>query len=323
MTFAQLRALLAVVRHRSVSAAAAELYVTQPAVSASVAALERDIGVRLLVRDRRGVRPTPSGEALARYAGRCLALAEQGRDSAVAAAHPGRGRLRLAAVTTSGEYVVPPILKAFQERYPEVDPALEVGNRALVLERLLAREADLAVSGRPPAEGTVAGTAFLANDLVIVAAPDHPLAGGSRIDPRRLSDTWLLREPGSGTRSATEEFIARHEIEPRRALNLGSNGAVKQAAAVGLGVTLISAQAVALELAAGTLARLRVRETPIRRRWFLQYVDDGFLPGPAQAFLRFASGSAARRAVLAARRSATGPERRPSPEATGSYRTKP
>jgi DNA-binding transcriptional LysR family regulator len=301
MTFAQLRAFLAVVRHRSVTGAAAELYVTQPAISASLAALERDVGVRLLVRDKRGVRPTPSGEALAGFAAQCLGLAEQGRDSAVAAAHPGRGRLRLVAVTTAGEYVVPRILKTFQERYPEVDPVLEVGNRALVLERLLAREADLGVGGRPPVEGAVKGRGFLANDLVIVAAPDHPLAGRSGLDPRRLDDTWLLREPGSGTRSTTEEFLARNEVEPRRVLNLGSNGAVKQAAAVGLGVTLISARAVALELAAGTLARLRVRGTPLRRRWFLQYLEEGLLPGPAQAFFRFASGAAARRAVLAAR----------------------
>jgi len=301
MTFAQLRAFLAVVRHRSVTGAAAELYVTQPAISASLAALERDVGVRLVVRDRRGVRPTPSGEALAVFAAQCLALAEQGKDSAIAAAHPGRGRLRLAAVTTAGEYVVPPILKAFQERYPEVDPVLEVGNRALVLDRLLAREADLAVGGRPPADGHLEGRGFFSNDLVIVAAPDHPLAGRPGIDPRRLDDSWLLREPGSGTRRTTEEFLTLHGIEPRRLLNLGSNGAVKQAAAVGLGVTLISAQAVALELAAGTLTRLRVRGTPLRRRWYLQYLEGGFLPDPAQAFLRFAAGAAARRAVLAAR----------------------
>jgi DNA-binding transcriptional LysR family regulator len=301
MTVAQLRAFMAVMRHGSMRGAAAELYVTQPAVSSSVAALERDIGVRLLVRDRRGVRPTPSGEALAVFAAQCLGLLEQGRDSAVAAARPGWGRVRLAAVTTAGEYVVPPILKAFQERYPQVDPVLEVGNRALILERLLAREADLAVGGRPPSEGAVVGRAFLANDLVIVAAPDHTLAGRKGIDPRLLDTTWLLREPGSGTRSTTEEFLAHHGIEPRRVLNLGSTGAVKQAAAVGLGVTLISAQAVGLELAAGTLVRLHVRGTPLRRRWFLLTLEAGFLPGPAQAFLDFASGAAARRAVLAAR----------------------
>lgn len=302
MTFGQLRAFLAVVRHGSVSRAATELYVTQPAVSASLAALERDIGVRLLVRDRTGVRPTPSGEALAAVAAQCLGLLEQGRDAALAAASPGSGRLRLAAVTTAGEYVVPPILKAFQKQYPDVEPVLEVGNRALVLERLLAREADLAVGGRPPAEGPVTGRGFLLNDLVVVAGPDHALAGGRRIDPQMLDDTWLLREPGSGTRSTTEEFLTRHGVEPRQRLSLGSNGAVKQAAAVGLGVTLISDQAVALELATGTLVRLRVSGTPLRRKWFVLHLEEAFLPGPAQAFLRFVSGAAARRAVLAARR---------------------
>jgi DNA-binding transcriptional LysR family regulator len=304
MTFGQLRTFLAVVRHRSVSAAASDLYVTQPAVSASIAALERDVGVRLLVRDGRGVRPTSSGEALARFAAQCLGLIEQGRDAAIAAADPRRGRLRLAAVTTAGEYVVPPILKAFQERYPRVEPVLEVGNRAFIFEVLLARDADVAVGGRPSGEDRILGRAFLANDLVVVAAPDHPLANRSSIDPRRLDDTWLLREPGSGTRSTAEEFLTDNQIEPRRVLNLGSNGAVKQAAAVGLGVTIISAQAVALELAAHSLVRLRVRGTPVRRPWFLLYGDAQFLPGPAQAFLRFASSAAAKRAVLAARHAA-------------------
>lgn len=301
MTLGQLRAFLAVVRRRSVSKAASELYVTQPAVSASLAALERDIGVRLLVRDRTGVRPTPSGEALAAVAAECLGLLEQGRDAALAAASPGSGRLRLAAVTTAGEYVVPPLLKAFHQRYPDVEPVLEVGNRALVLERLLAREADLAVGGRPPTEGPVKGQGFLPNDLVVVAGPDHALAGRRRIDPRMLEDTWLLREPGSGTRSTTEEFLTQHGVEPRQMLNLGSNGAVKQAAAVGLGVTLISDQAVSLELSAGTLVRLRVSGTPLRREWFVLHLEEAFLPGPAQAFLRFASGASARRAVFAAR----------------------
>ena len=297
MTLAQLRAFLAVARHGSVNRAALELVVTQPAVSASVAALERELGVALVTREGRGIRLTPSGEALARLAGESLALLEQARDAAVAAAHPGRGRLRLAAVTTAGEYVVPPILEAFQRRYPEVEIALEVGNRALVLERLASRQADLAVGGRPPPGGRIEGRPVLPNNLVLVASPDHPLAGRRSVDPARLDGTWLLREPGSGTRATTEEFLAGHGVSPRRVLTLGSNGAVKQAAAVGLGVTLISAHAVALELASGTLARLTVRGTPLRRRWFALTVRDGYLPGPARAYLELTATAAARRAV--------------------------
>ena len=300
MTLWQLRILLAVARHGSVKAAAAELFVTQPAVSSGVAALARELGVPLLAREGRGIRLTPAGEALARYAARSLGLLEQGRDAATAASLPGRGRTRIAAVTTAGEYVVPPILKAFQSRYPETEVSLEVGNRALVLQRLMSREADLGVGGRPPENGEVGGRPFLNNDLLIVGPPDHPAAGRSGVDPRRVSDVWLLREPGSGTRSTLEEYLAGHDVQPRRMLTLGSNGAVKQAAALGLGVTLISAHAVVLELSAGTLARLRVRGTPVRRRWFLLYPQDDLLPGPAQAFRAFATTDAARRAVRSA-----------------------
>lgn len=297
MTLVQLRIFLAVVRQGSVKGAAAELLVTQPAVSAGVAALERDFGVALLVREGRGVRLTPAGEVLARYAATSLGLLEQGRDAATAAAHPGRGRLRLAAVTTAGEYVVPPLLKAFGTRYPDVEIFLEVGNRALVIERLLDRRADLGIGGRPPEDGRIQGAPFLRNRLVIVGSPDHERNVRRSVASGQLQDVWLLREPGSGTAATTEEFLADHGIKPRAILRLGSNGAVKQAASMGMGITLISAHAVSLELSAGTLTRLRVRGTPIERRWFALHLEGDFLPGPAEAFLDFVQTATARRAV--------------------------
>jgi DNA-binding transcriptional LysR family regulator len=297
MTLTQLRIFLGVARQGSVKGAAAELFVTQPAVSAGVAALERDLGVALLAREGRGVRLTPAGEVLARYAATSLGLLEQGRDAATAAAHSGRGRLRLAAVTTAGEYVVPPLLKAFRTRYPEVEVFLEVGNRALVNERLLERRADLGIGGRPPEGGQIEGSSFLRNTLVIVGSPDHVRTGRRPVDPGRLEDVWLLREPGSGTAATTEEFLTTHGVKPRAILRLGSNGAVKQAASVGMGITLISAHAVSLELSAGTLTRLRVRGTPIERRWFALHLEGDFLPGPAEAFLDFCQTASARRAV--------------------------
>lgn len=297
MTLVQLRIFLAVVRQGSVKGAAAELLVTQPAVSAGVAALERDFGVALLVREGRGVRLTPAGEVLARYAATSLGLLEQGRDAATAAAHPGRGRLRLAAVTTAGEYVVPPLLKAFGTRYPDVEIFLEVGNRALVIERLLDRRADLGIGGRPPEDGRIQGAPFLRNRLVIVGSPDHERNVRRSVASGQLQDVWLLREPGSGTAATTEEFLADHGIKPRAILRLGSNGAVKQAASMGMGITLISAHAVSLELSAGTLTRLRVRGTPIERRWFALHLGGDFLPNPAEAFLDFVQTATARRAV--------------------------
>jgi DNA-binding transcriptional LysR family regulator len=312
MTLGQIRNFLVVARLGSITAAAAELFVTPPAVSAAVAALERDLGLALLTADGRGIRLTSAGEIFARYAGESLGLLEQGRDAATFAGRAGTGRLRVAAVMTAGEYVVPPILKGFRRKHPGVDVHLEVGNRALVIERLLERRADVGIGGRPPEEGRIDGRPFLDNKLVIVGAPDHPLARRRAVDPRRIDDVWLVREPGSGTATVTQEFLSEHGIQPRAILHLGSNGAAKQAAAVGRGVTLISAQAVSLELAAGTLAVIRTRATPIARRWFALSLADDLIPGPAQAFLEFVQTRAARAEVERASRvsvTAVGPGR--------------
>lgn len=302
MTLGQIRDFLVVARLGSVTAAAAELFVTPPAVSAAVAALERDLGLALLTADGRGIRLTSAGEIFARYAGESLGLLEQGRDAATFAGRAGTGRLRVAAVMTAGEYVVPPILKGFRRKHPGVDVHLEVGNRALVIERLLERRADVGIGGRPPEKGRIDGRPFLDNELVIVGSPDHPLARRRAVDPRRIDDVWLVREPGSGTAAVTQEFLSEHGIQPRAILHLGSNGAAKQAAAVGLGVTLISAQAVSLELAAGTLAVIRTRATPIARRWFALSLADDLIPGPARAFLEFVQTRAARAEVERASR---------------------
>jgi LysR family transcriptional regulator, low CO2-responsive transcriptional regulator len=287
MTFGQLQTFLAVARTGSVRGAAAELVVTEPAVSASVAALQRDLGVELVTRQGRGIALTPAGETLARYAAELLAV----RDQALRELRGSR-TLRLAAVTTAGEHIVPPLLMAFRQTRPEVEITLEVGNRVRIYERLARREADIAIGGRPPAGSELEGTPFLDHRLVVVAAADHPVG-----DP--ADETWLLREPGSGTRDTVEEFLAAQGIVPRSIMTLGSNGAIKQAVSVGLGITLLSTHAAAAELATGTLRRVAVPGAPLRRQWFvLQRAGAPQLPDAA-AFRAFCLSREARAAVLA------------------------
>ena len=298
MTFGQLRTFLAVIRARSIRGAAAALYVSEPSVSAAVGALEKELGVDLFERVGRGLRASPAGEAFARYAAEALGLLEQGRAAARAADEPGSGRLRLVAVTTAGEYIVPPLLQAFRRTHPGIEPVLEVGNRALTIERLIAREADLAIGGRPPTARGIAGTPILPNRLIAVASPEHPLARARTITAEQLSaETWLMREDGSGTVAAAEEYAASTGIEMRARLTLGSNGAVKQAAMIGLGITLLSEDAVSFELADGRLVRLRAPGLPLRRRWHVLYPERGAPTPQAAAFLRFARSAVARRAV--------------------------
>ena len=297
MTFSQLRTFLEVSRQGSVRGAAAALLITEPSVSAALAALRDELEVQLVEREGRGIRLTPAGQELARYAAQILGLADQ----AVRRAREAAGQaapLNLIAVTTAGEYVLPPILKVFRQAHPEVSLRMEVGNRASVMERLVAREADLGFGGRPPEGRGLVGVPFLDNELIVVAPGDHPYAGYESVDPALLThETWLVREPGSGTRETTEEFWASHQMQVGSVMTLGSNGAVKQSAAAGLGLTLISRHAVAAQLASGALRQLPVEGTPLRRSWYVLFLMDDAPTSSSTQFLDLLNSPIARTAV--------------------------
>ena len=266
MTSNSLRAFLELARSGSVRGAAARLHVTQPAVTAAVRSLERELRTPLVARRGRGIVLTPAGEVLAGYAARVLGLLDETRAAVEEAADPERGRVRLAAVTTVGEHVLPSLIRDFRTRHPGVEVSLEVGNRVRVWERLRDREADLAVAGRPPAGFGFDGVAFWPNDLV-VAAPAATSLGREPVRPSALADaTWLLREEGSGTRATAEEFFAGAGIAPAT-LTIGSNGAIVESVAAGLGITLVSLDAVRRAAEAGAVRIVGVRGLPIHRAW--------------------------------------------------------
>src|ERR1700682_5224990 len=207
MTFGQLRTFLELSRTGSVRRAAAGLFVTEPSVSAAVSALQKDLGTALVEREGRGVRLTPAGQELAQHAALILGAADRAQ-RAVREVGGGSRHLRVAAVTTAGEDGLPALLKQFLSDTPGVQVSLRVGNRVDVINALLSHEADLAVAGRPPTGTEISGRAFLDNPLVVVGAPGHHLDTDRSIDPPVLSrETWLVREPGSGTRLTTEEFL--------------------------------------------------------------------------------------------------------------------
>jgi LysR family transcriptional regulator, low CO2-responsive transcriptional regulator len=286
VTLTQLRAFVAVERTGSVHGAADELLVSQPSVSSALAGLARELGVELLERDGRGIRLTAAGRAFAPYAAEALGVLAQGRAAAEEATHPDSPRIRIAAVNTAGEFLLPPLIQAYRAR-ETAELLLEIGNRRAVVDLIARRQADVGIGGRPDGKA-VAGFPFLDNELVVV---------GRAPAPDVESATWLLREEGSGTRAAAEELLARRGIEPREALTLGSNGAVKQALALGLGVSLLSTHAVARELRDGDLVRIPVPGTPLRRPWYALHAT-GVEPRPAvRAFLAFLRSAAARQAI--------------------------
>ncbi len=256
ITVTQLTAFLAVVRGGSVTAAADELIVTQPSVSAAIAALSRELGSELFERAGRGIRPTDAGTAFAPYAEDVMGLLDQGRRAAREAAAVAARKLKIAAVTTAAESFVPPLMRAFGQEHPGLELALDVGNRQRVLERVLSHAADVAITGRPPADDRLIAMPIMDNEIVCITSPEDPLVSEGAIPASTLAGrAWLLREPGSGTRALGEQFLKNRDMAPET-LTLGSNGAIKQAARVGLGVSLLSRAAVQAEIEAGLLGEL-------------------------------------------------------------------
>jgi DNA-binding transcriptional LysR family regulator len=299
VTLGQLRTFLAVAATGSVRAAAERLVVTQPAVSAALASLQQELGLALVAREGRGLRVTPAGETFAQYARRALGLLDEGIAAAAGAAEPERGRLRLAAVTSAGEHLAPALLSSFLARYPGVEASLEVGNGRRVWDLLAHHEADLAIGGRPPATATPLATR--PHRLVVVAAARSAAKPAKRRRTRAVSQAelakanWLLREPGSGTRAAAEEFLGQLDLGPR-VLTFGSNGAILESVRIGLGITLISRDAVEDALARGALEEWRYGPLPLERAWHLAVATGEPTAATHQIFLDHVLAAGWRRA---------------------------
>jgi LysR family transcriptional regulator, low CO2-responsive transcriptional regulator len=297
VTLTQLVAFVTVVRRGSVTAAAEELVVTQPSVSAAVSALERELGVDLTERAGRTLRPTAAGSAYIAYARDVLGLLEEGARAAREAAELEPHTLRVSAVTTAGEYLAPQLIQAFRERRPDLDISLEVGNREVVFGDVLDHKVDVAITGRIPDDERIVGRDFADNEFVLITAPSDPLAKRRWVALEELNGRpWLLREPGSGTRMLCEEYLASHGMAPT-VLTIGSNGAIKQAARAGLGVALQSRAAVELELEMGVLATISPRGGLPQRRWHVVRSGVGPVRQDAEAFIAFCETPAARHAL--------------------------
>ncbi|HQZ02591.1 MAG TPA: LysR family transcriptional regulator [Thauera sp.] len=286
LTLHQLRLLLAVTREGSVSRAAQRLHLTQPTLSTQLRQLSEQVGLPLFERVGRRLHLTPAGEVVVASATRLEQELELLDETLAELRGDIGGRLRLAVVSTA-ETFIPRLLGDFRRERPAVEVSLVVLNRDAVLRRLADNLDDLYIMSRPPVTPPVIATPFLANPLVVIAAADHPLASRSTVALSALADEeFVLREPGSGTRQAAEAFFASHDLSLRPRLELGSNEAVRQAVAGGLGLSLLSAHALAHAAEEG-IAVLSVEDTPVITHWQVVHPSGKRLTPLADAFLRF------------------------------------
>ncbi len=286
LTLHQLRLLLAVTREGSISRAAQRLHLTQPTLSTQLRQLAEQVGLPLFERVGRRLHLTPAGEVVVASATRLEHELELLDDTLAELRGDIGGRLRLAVVSTA-ETFIPRLLGEFRRERPAVDVSLVVLNRDAVLRRLADNLDDLYIMSRPPLAPPVVATPFLANPLVVIAAADHTLASLRSVALSTLADEeFVLREPGSGTRQAAEVFFASHGLTLRPRLELGSNEAVRQAVAGGLGLSLMSAHALAHAADEG-IAVLAVEDTPVITHWQVVHPSGKRLTPLADAFLRF------------------------------------
>ena len=317
MTLAQLQSFVLVARHGSVKAAAAELEVTEPAVSVAVAALRRELGDELFVREGRGIALTPGGRRLAALASEILGLAEQARRS-VQESPGGTRRLQIVATSLVAEHVGP-LIDAFTARDEGLEIAVEAVAGAEFGDLLEHRRADIALGPAPGAEhaGRIASAPFLRCRLVIVAAPSHPLAAARAIDPAELArERWLLGQPELDPTTTTGLFLARSAIVPREIASYSSQTAAIAAAAAGEGVVLTLNHAVVEEVRRRALVRLDVRGTPLVELWHASTLGLGRALPAALALQRFATTSDATQAISTGRAGAVSTRARPKVHVT-------
>jgi DNA-binding transcriptional LysR family regulator len=292
----QLATFQVVAKHCSYVRAAEELHFSQPAVSAQIRQLEETLGVKLFDQIGRKTHLTQAGEELYRYSQRIFSVIEETWETMEALRSPHYGRLSVGADTTVGTYVIPDLLGKFHRSYPEVEITLEVVNRSTLVDALLNNRVDLAVMGRVPDEIPVTIEPFKPNELVLIAAPTHRLAGRENVPFEELArEHFLLREIGSGTRAALETVFQEEGLPLLVSMQVGNNSAIKQGVAAGLGIALISRAALDMELETHRLVILDVEGFPIMRQWRIVHLKDKHLSATARAFKTFLLQHADRR----------------------------
>ena len=293
-TFRQLRLFLALADERSVSRAAHACHVTQPTASMQLKELSRGVGLSLYEVIGKQVHLTAAGEELAKTARAMLGEWQAFSHYVDGIKGLERGQLRLAVVSTA-KYFVPRMLGEFCTNHPEIDIALEVLNRDGVVTLLRENRVDLAVMSTPPTDLDVEREHFMANPLVAIAPTHHPLVARPDLTIEELAkNNFILREPGSGTRMAIDRFFDQSRIKPRVRLELGSNEAIKQAVAGGLGLSILSRHALSPDPATEGLAILDLVGFPILSNWYIVHLTGKRLSPIATVFKNHLQATAAR-----------------------------
>ncbi|MGK7884421.1 MAG: LysR substrate-binding domain-containing protein [Crocosphaera sp.] len=286
-TLHQLKVFEATARHGSFTRAAEELFITQPTVSSQIKQLTKTIGLPLFEQIGKRLYLTEAGQELLKTCQEIFERLDNFEMKVADLKGTRQGQLRLGVITTA-KYFIPRILGSFCQQYPGIDVSLKVTNHQQIQRRMLENEDDLYIVSNPPEALDLCTQAFLDNPLVVVALKTHPLANKTNIPITALDgEQFIMREQGSGTRRAVQNLFDKHKVSVPVRLELGSNEAIKQAIAGGLGISVLSQHTLISEGIDSELTVLDVEHFPIKRRWYVAYLGGKQLSVITKAFLDY------------------------------------
>jgi DNA-binding transcriptional LysR family regulator len=291
LNFHQLHIFYTVADRGSFSAAAAALYMTQPAVTMQVQALEDYFGSKLFLRTTKKIELTEAGRALLPYALRSIELMKETEAGMATHTRMLQGRLHLGASLTMGEFILPRLLGPFGLQYPHISVSMKVMNTTQILDEIVHHQLNFGLIEAPIDHPDVQTDAIMRDELMLILPSSHALAHKKSISwADVLPYPFILREQGSGTRRVMEEELLRNGLNAK-ALNiimeLGSTGAIKSAVASDLGITILSESSVKHELALGLLTMRAIEGIRFTRSFYSIYLRSTLLPLSAVALLSF------------------------------------
>lgn len=287
VTFRQLKVFESVARLLSYTKAAKELYLSQPAVSMQIKQLEENVGLPLLEQIGKKIFLTEAGNEMYHYARSIARELNEAGDIIELLKGVESGRLEISVATTANAFATR-MLAMFKQQHKGVTISLDVTNRESLLKQLEDNEKDIAIMGRPPENADLVIEAFADNPLVVIAAPDHHLVGQQPIPLSMLQDqTFVVREQGSGTRTAMQRFFNEHNLSISSSMEMNENEAIKQAVQAGMGLGVVSIHTIELELETNRLVILDVEDFPIMRHWYLVHRKEKRLSPITLAFKQF------------------------------------
>jgi DNA-binding transcriptional LysR family regulator len=282
-----LRVFQTVAEYEHITRASEELILSQPAVTKIIQSLEQETGLELIERHGRRIVLTHAGHVLHGYARRMFALEREMEEALAVLQDVEAGEIKLAANTTTGVYLLPPIVAHYRSLYPQVTLHIDILNSHEIIEQTLNWTLDFGLVEGDPATlpSGLHVDVFSQDELVLVVAPGHRWSGLNELGPEALREgELLLREQGSGIREVIEHALLLQRIQVRPLFTLTDNEAIKQMVMSGVGAAIVSALAVQRELSSGDLIRIQINGVDLRPQLSMVRRTDKQLSRAAQAF---------------------------------------